>query len=203
MAIVVRSRLRPEIRASTNSTMPIGGCSRPIIRFSTITRPKWIGSMPSVLAIGSRMGTRMGMAAVGSRKQPTKSISRLASSRNTHGSWVKASTQAAMSVVTPVTVSIQPKIAAAATISSTVLVVSMVSRKTLMNIFHDSVRYQAKPRILAHAQTTTAPYHDLNAGRVRSFGGIKLAGGNAADQQLRRHDGQQRLEVEQLVEHEK
>jgi tripartite ATP-independent transporter DctM subunit len=42
------------------------------------------------------------MAAVGSRKQPTNSISRLASSRNTPGFWVKASTHAEIAAVTPV-----------------------------------------------------------------------------------------------------
>ena len=64
------------------------------------------------------------MAAVVSRKQPTNSISRLASSRNTQGSRVKPSTHCEMAAVTPVAVSIQPKMLAAATMSSTVDVVS-------------------------------------------------------------------------------
>ena len=160
--MVVRSKLRPATRASTNSTIPMGGCSRPIIRFSTITRPKWIGSTPSFMAMGSRMGTRMVMAAVGSRKQPTNSISRLASSRNTQASLVKPSTQAAMSVVTPVAVSIQPKIDAAATMNNTVDVVSIVSRQTLTNIFHFRVRYQANPRIRAQTQAAMAPSVGVN-----------------------------------------
>ena len=62
-----------------------------------------------------------------------------------------------MSAVTPVAVSIQPKIEAAATMKSTVEVVSMVSRQTLTNIFHESVPYQAKPRIMAHTQAAIAP----------------------------------------------
>ena len=118
--------------------------------------------MPSCVAIGSRIGTRIVIAAVGSRKQPTNSISRLASSRNTQASLVKASTQAAMSAVTPVAVSIQPKIDAAATMNSTVAVVSMVSRQTLTNIFHFSVRYQAKPRNIAHTQAAMAPSVGVN-----------------------------------------
>jgi hypothetical protein len=97
------------------------------------------------------------MAAVGSRKQPTNSISTLASSRNTQGSLVKASTQEEIAAVTPVAVSIQPKMLAAATMNSTVDVVSTVSRQTLTNIFHDSVRYQAKPSTIAHRQAAMAP----------------------------------------------
>jgi hypothetical protein len=59
----------------------------------------------------------MVMAAVGSRKQPTNNIKALASNKNTQGSWVKPSTQAEMAVVTPVAVSIQPKMLAAATMN--------------------------------------------------------------------------------------
>src|SRR5450759_3613977 len=103
------------------------------------------------------MGTRMVMAAVGSRKQPTNSISRLASSRNTYGLWVKPNTHSLMAAVTPVAVSIQPKILAAATMNSTVLVVSTVSRQTLTNDLKVRVRYQAKPRTMAHRQAAIAP----------------------------------------------
>ena len=83
---------------STNNTVPIGGCSSPIIRLSTITSPKCTRSMPSFWQIGIRIGTSSVIAAVGSRKQPTNSISRLASSRNIAGLLVKASTQAAIVV---------------------------------------------------------------------------------------------------------
>ena len=67
-----------------------------------------------------------------------------------------------MSAVTPVAVSIQPKIDAAATMKSTVRVVSTVSRQTLTNIFQLSVRYQAKPRIIAHTQAAIAPSVGVN-----------------------------------------
>ncbi|SPT39499.1 Uncharacterised protein [Achromobacter denitrificans] len=40
MAMVVRSTDSRETLANTNSTMPMGGCSRPIIRFKTMIRPK-------------------------------------------------------------------------------------------------------------------------------------------------------------------
>ena len=157
IAIVVRSTDSFATRASTNSTMPIGGCNRPIIRFSTITRPKWTRSMPRLWQIGTRIGTRMVIAAVGSRKQPTNSISRFASSRNTQGSLVKASTQDEIAAVTPVAVSIQPKMLAAATMKSTVAVVSTVSRQTLTNIFQFNVRYHAKPSTMAQRQAAIAP----------------------------------------------
>ena len=90
IAIVVRSSDSSRTRASTNSTMPIGGCSRPIIRFSTTIRPKCTGSMPSLSTTGISTGTAIRIAAVGSRKQPTNSSSRFASSRNTHGWSVNA-----------------------------------------------------------------------------------------------------------------
>ena len=162
MAIVVLSTDSLATRASTNNTMPMGGCNRPIIRLSTITRPKCTRSMPSVWQIGTRIGTRMVMAAVGSRKQPTNSINRLAISRNTQGSLVKASTQPAIAVVTPVAVSIQPKMLAAATMNSTVAVVSTVSRQTLTNIFQDRVLYQPRPSTMAQTQAAIAPSVGVN-----------------------------------------
>src|SRR5512133_3931004 len=155
--MVVRSTDSLATRASTNSTMPIGGCSSPIMRFSTITSPKCTRSMPSFWQIGTRIGTRIVMAAVGSRKQPTNSISTLASSRNTQGSLVKASTHSAIAAVMPVAVSIQPKMLAAATMKSTVEVVSTVSRHTLTNIFQVSVPYQAKPSTIAQMHAAIAP----------------------------------------------
>jgi hypothetical protein len=107
----------------------------------------------------------------------------LASSRKTQASLVKPSTQAAMAVVTPVAVSIQPKIDAAATMNITVAVVSTVSRQTLTNIFQ---RQRAVPG--------QAQHHGPGAGRDGAFGGREDAGGHAADQQHRRHDGQHGLE---------
>src|SRR5882672_2493826 len=97
--------------------------------------------MPRVLQIGTRMGTSRVIAATGSRKQPITSISTFASSRNTQGVWVKASTQAATASVTRVTVRSQPKIEAAATIRSTVAVVSIVSIEIFTSIFRERVRY--------------------------------------------------------------
>src|SRR5712675_3809538 len=100
--------------------------------------------MPRVLQIGTRMGTSRVIAATGSRKQPMKSISRFASSRNTQGVWVNDSTQAATASVTRVTVNSHPKIDAAATISSTVAVVSIVSIEIFTSIARERVRYQRR-----------------------------------------------------------
>ena len=47
IAMVVRSTDSFATRDKTNSTMPSGGCSRPIIRFSVMIRPKCTGSMPN------------------------------------------------------------------------------------------------------------------------------------------------------------
>ena len=90
--------------------------------------------MPSCSTTGISTGTAIRIAAVGSRKQPTNSSSRLTSSRNTHGECVKPSTHAVTMSVTRVAVSSQPKIDAAATMNSTVAVVSMVSIDTLISI---------------------------------------------------------------------
>ena len=83
IAMVVRSIDRLAMRASTNSTIPSGGCRSPIIRLSVITTPKWIGSMPTLRITGISTGTRMLMAAIVSRKQPTTSSRRLIMSRMT------------------------------------------------------------------------------------------------------------------------
>src|SRR5882672_10579880 len=154
IAIVVRSTESLAVRDSTNSTVPNGGCNRPIIRLRTITRPKCTRSMPSFWQIGTRIGTSSVIAATGSRKQPTTSISTFASSRNTQGACVNESTQTATASVTRVTVSSQPKIDAAATMKSTVAVVSMVSIEILASMRQSSVRYQARPRTSAYAEAT-------------------------------------------------
>ena len=59
--------------------------------------------------------------------------------------------------VTRVVVSSQPKIDAAATMNSTIAVVSMVSIDTLTSIRHVSVRYQKRPRNSAQIDAATAP----------------------------------------------
>src|SRR4029453_13455821 len=102
-------------------------------------------------------GMAIRIAAVGSRKQPTNSSSRLTSSRKIHGECVKPSTHAVTMSVTRVAVNSQPKIDAAATMNSTVAVVSMVSIDTLISIFIDSVRYQKTPRNSAQIDAATAP----------------------------------------------
>ena len=64
--------------------------------------------------------------------------------------------------MTPVAVSIQPKIDAAATMNITVAVVSTVSRQTLMNIFQLIVRYQTRPRNMAQTLAAMAPSVGVN-----------------------------------------
>jgi hypothetical protein len=184
--MVVRSTLSLATRASTNSTMPIGGCSRPIIRLSTITRPKCTGSTPSCRAIGSRIGTRIVIAAVGSRKQPTNSISRLASSRNSQASLVKPSTQAAM---------------AGGDAGGGEHPAEDRRRGDdehhggggLHGVEADLDEHLPRQR----AVPGQAQHHGPGAGGDGAFGGREDAGGHAADQQHRRHDGQHGLEPEQ------
>ncbi len=75
--------------------------------------------------------------------------------------------------------------------NSTVAVVSTVSRQTLTNIFQFSVRYQAKPRIMAQTQAAIAPSVGVKMPVVMppiSSTGVMM--------------GSTRLELEDLVEHE-
>ena len=83
IAMVVRSSDNLAMRESTNSTIPSGGCSSPIMRLSVITTPKCTGSMPTLRITGISTGTRMLIEATGSRKHPTTSSTTLASSRMT------------------------------------------------------------------------------------------------------------------------
>ncbi len=122
--------------------------------------------MPSFAQIGMRIGTRSVIAAVGSRKHPTTSMSTFASSRKTQGLCVKASTQAANASVTCATVSSQPKMDAAATMNRTAAVVSMVSMVTLTSRRHASVRYQTSPRKRAHSEAAIAPSVGVNTPSV-------------------------------------
>ena len=86
--------------------------------------------------------------------------------------------------VTRVAVSSQPKIDAAATMNSTVAVVSMVSIDTLTSILNVSVRYQKRPEEQRPDRC-----------RDRALGRREDACGHPADQQHRRHDRQHRLEL--------
>ena len=43
---------------------PVGGVIRPISIFTTMMMPRWIGSMPSCIAIGNRIGTFMEPSAI-------------------------------------------------------------------------------------------------------------------------------------------
>ena len=54
---------------------------KPIAKLVTMMIPKWIGSTPSAVTTGNRMGARIMMAHTVSMKQPTNSSSRLSSSR--------------------------------------------------------------------------------------------------------------------------
>ena len=131
MATVVCSTDSFEIRANTKSTMPRGGCSNPIMRFNTMTKPKWIGSMPSFKTIGNKMGTRIVIAAVVSMKHPTRRISKFAKNKKTHLFCVKPRTQSASICAAWLVVNNQAKIDAAVTMNNTLDVVSIVSKVAL------------------------------------------------------------------------
>ena len=78
--VTVSSGSRPTL-AATNRLIPRGGVMNPIARFTTMMTPKWIGFIPMLSAIGSRIGDSTIIAGVVSMKQPTIRSSRLISSR--------------------------------------------------------------------------------------------------------------------------
>ena len=90
--------------------------------------------MPSFRTIGSRIGTRMVIAAMVSMKQPTNRIRMFASSRNTHLFWVMPRIAVGQDLRRLATVSSQAKIEAAVTMNSTEAVVSMVSKVALASV---------------------------------------------------------------------
>ena len=69
-----------------------GRMQQPIIRFSTITSPKWTGLMLSLEHNRKQYRYQNGDGGGGFQEAATNSISTLASSRNSQGSLVNAST---------------------------------------------------------------------------------------------------------------
>src|SRR3546814_14057775 len=63
----------PVIPEVTNRLSPTGGVIMPISMFTTMMMPRWIGSMPSFMAMGNRIGARIRMIAEGSMKLPATS----------------------------------------------------------------------------------------------------------------------------------
>ena len=60
-----------EILEATKRLIPSGGVIKPIAKFTTMIKPKWIGSNPMALATGKRIGANTKIAGVVSMKQPT------------------------------------------------------------------------------------------------------------------------------------
>src|SRR3954451_5412294 len=93
-----------------------------------------MGSIPSFRTIGSKIGTRMVIAAMVSMKQPTNRIRMLARKRNTHLLVVSPRIASERIWAAFETVSSQAKIEAAVTMKSTEAVVSMVSKVALASV---------------------------------------------------------------------
>ena len=90
--------------------------------------------------MGSRIGTRMVIAAMVSRKQPTTSISMLTRIRNTHLFSVSEVMKVENTCAAWLTVSSHAKIEAAVTMKSTDAVVSIVSKLALASVAKVIVR---------------------------------------------------------------
>ncbi|MCY1550760.1 hypothetical protein D9M68_870350 [compost metagenome] len=79
------TRFMPVTPLVTNRFRPTGGVTMPISMFTTMITPRWIGSMPSSVAMGNRIGARIRMMPVGSMKLPAISRMMLTTSRNIQG----------------------------------------------------------------------------------------------------------------------
>ena len=75
----------PASALMTNSSMPKGGVTSPIIMLTASTTPRWTRSTPSSLAVGSKMGTSTSSMMEVSRKQPSTRNSTLTSSKKPSG----------------------------------------------------------------------------------------------------------------------
>ena len=73
------------IADATNKLTPNGGEQKPIARLIVRTVPKWIGSIPKALAIGSNTGVNMTIAAIVSKNIPTISNAIFINSKITNG----------------------------------------------------------------------------------------------------------------------
>src|SRR5690554_189253 len=77
----------------TKRFSPTGGVIMPISMLTTITTPRWIGSMPSSTAIGNRMGAKIRIMAEGSIKAPAINNTMLTTNRKVQGDKPASITQ--------------------------------------------------------------------------------------------------------------
>ena len=59
MPFVISSILISPMPHATYRLTPTGGVNRPMARFTIITVPRWMGSMPSCSATGANSGVKM------------------------------------------------------------------------------------------------------------------------------------------------
>ena len=74
MKSAIETRSTPQ---EMNISVPTGGVIAPIVRLSTISRPRCTGSMPSCAPIGARIGVTRISAATLSSSMPSTSRNRL------------------------------------------------------------------------------------------------------------------------------
>src|SRR5262245_14065174 len=106
--ITFSSGIRPTF-ATMYRLIPTGGVSRPIIKFSTTTTPRWTGSTPACVRPGVMIGARSRIAGSGSRIVPTTSRMTFAMMRSTHGSFDRPSRNSVASAGMRSTVSTHAK----------------------------------------------------------------------------------------------
>src|SRR5688572_31132975 len=89
MTFVNGSCETPEV---TNRFNPTGGVTMPISMLTVMIIPKWIGSMPSAVAIGNMIGAKISTTDVASMNMPATSSSRFSMIKNAHGGRPKSVT---------------------------------------------------------------------------------------------------------------
>src|SRR5690606_24769534 len=133
------------IPTPTKSTEPTGGVQSPIQRLSTITMPNCMGSIPSSVTIGRKMGVNMSTAGVMSIKMPTNNNNKLIINKITIGLSLKPNNTSLIPCGMFSKDITQDMLMDAPISNMTIAVVAEASNKMLGRFFH-VISLSANPR---------------------------------------------------------
>ena len=100
-ALTIFPKLTFAISFVINNTIPKGGVNKPSERFNTITKPNTRGSTPIATAGETRIGPKMRIAAIDSKKQPIMRKKILIIIKNIVGVLATETTHSANATVRP------------------------------------------------------------------------------------------------------
>ena len=112
----------------------------PMARFMTIMTPKWMGSMPTLVTTGRKIGVKIIRAGAMSMKVPTKRRIRLMMSRITIRLSDRFRIRELMACGSPVKESTKESTEEAPMISMTMVVMTPDSARTLVRSFREMLR---------------------------------------------------------------